>query len=466
MRFLSLIINFLLLSGWLCGCAKTTSESTSTNLRQDPQIQVYFNHKHTEKNKYTDPYRQINRSGDNLEALIVKEINSAQDSIDIAVQELRLPNIAQSLVKKYRQGIKIRVIIDNNYNRSLRKLAGSTLNKLSKEERLRYQELFTLVDTNKDGSLSEAEINKKDALRILHNADIPMIDDTADGSKGSGLMHHKFIIIDQQKVITGSANFTLSGTHGDFSNLETRGNVNHLLLINNQELASIFTEEFNLMWSNSLDDNQNSKFGLDKPVRSPQQIAFGDNLVTVQFSPTSSTQNWQNTTNGLIGKTLQNAHSSIDLALFVFSEQKLADILQNIQQKNVKIRGLFDAGFAFRYYSEALDLLGLSRSYRCKYEEGNNPWQTPLQTVGIPAIPRGDKLHHKFAIVDDNTVITGSQNWSTTANHNNDETVLIIQNPLIAAHFQQEFDRLYTKANLGLPQNLSAKLKSEQTKCQ
>ncbi|MDJ0633734.1 MAG: phospholipase D-like domain-containing protein [Xenococcaceae cyanobacterium MO_188.B29] len=463
-HFLSLIIIFVWLSGWLGACDRTKSEST--NLTQDPFIQVYFNHNQSQTSQYTDPYRQINRFGDNLEALVIKEINSAQNSIDIAVQELRLPNIAQALAKKYRQGVKIRVIIDNNYSRSLDELDSSTINKLSEQKRLRYQELFTLVDANKNGSLSATEINKKDALRILHNTGIPVIDDTADGSKGSGLMHHKLIIIDQKKVITGSANFTLSGMHGDFSNLETRGNVNHLLLISNQELANIFTEEFNLMWGDGLDGNQDSKFGLDKPVRSPQLIAFGDNLVTVQFSPTSSTQNWQNTTNGLIGKTLQNAHSSIDLALFVFSEQKLADILQNTQQKNVKIRGLFDAGFAFRYYSEALDLLGVSRSYRCKYEEGNNPWQTPLQTVGIPSLPRGDKLHHKFAIVDDNTVITGSQNWSTTANHNNDETVLIIQNPLVAAHFQQEFDRLYAKANLGLPQNLSAKLKSEQTKCQ
>lgn len=464
MGFLSLSIIFVLLSGWLCACDNNKSELT--NLKQDPFIQVYFNHNQTKTNKYTDPYRKINRFGDNLEALVVKEINSAQDSIDVAVQELRLPNIAQSLAKKHQQGVKIRVIIDNNYSRSLGELDSSTINKLSEQERLRYQELFTLVDTNKDGSLSAAEIAFKDALIILRNADISVIDDTADGSKGSGLMHHKFLIIDQQKVITGSANFTLSGMHGDFSNLETRGNVNHLLLINNQELANIFTEEFNFLWGDGLDGNKDSKFGLDKPVRVPRLIAFGDNLVTVQFSPTSSTQNWQNTTNGLIGKTLQNAHRSIDLALFVFSEQKLADILQNTQQKNVKIRGLFDAGFAFRYYSEALDLLGLSRSYRCKYEEGNNPWQTPLQTVGIPSLSRGDKLHHKFAIVDDNTVITGSQNWSPTANHNNDETVLIIQNPLVSAHFQQEFERLYTKANLGIPQNLSAKLKSEQTKCQ
>ncbi|MDJ0689845.1 MAG: phospholipase D-like domain-containing protein [Xenococcaceae cyanobacterium MO_188.B32] len=462
MVFASLRISFLLLPCLLCACGKTTLEST--NLKQDPYIQVYFNHRQTKNTNYSDPYRQIERFGDNLEALIIKEINSANNSVDLAVHELRLPNIAQTLAKKHQQGIKVRVIIDNNYNRFVKELISSKINKLTKQERLRYEELFTLVDANKNGSLSQTEINQKDALTILRNADIPVIDDTADGSKGSGLMHHKFIIIDRQKIITGSANFTLSGIHGDFSNLETRGNVNHLLLIDNRELATIFTEEFNLMWGDGLGGNRDSQFGLAKKRRSPQQVILGNSLVTVQFSPTSPTQNWSYTTNGLIGKTLQDANQSIDLALFVFSEQQLADILQSQQQQGVKIRGLFDRGFAFRYYSEALDLLGVSLTYKCKYEDNNNPWQTPLDTVGIPSLARGDKLHHKFAILDNSTVITGSQNWSAAANYNNDETVLIIQNPLVAAHFQQEFDRLYQQADLGIPQHLSAKLKREQTK--
>ena len=57
-----------------------------------------------------------------------------------------------------------------------------------------------LADTDKDGSLSDAEISSGDALAIVREAGIPMIDDTADGSKGSGLMHHKFIVIDGKTV--------------------------------------------------------------------------------------------------------------------------------------------------------------------------------------------------------------------------------------------------------------------------
>ena len=461
MYFIPLIVTVLLLPWLLFACTKVAPELT--NLKQDPYIQVYFNHKQTKKTNYQEFYRQIERYGDNLEAIIIEEINSADHSIDVAVQELRLPKVAQALAQKYQQGVKVRVILDNNYNRSLSEFTSLEIGRLNQRDRLRYQEFFTLVDSNKDGRLSQAEIEQKDALVILRNAGIPVIDDTADGSKGSGLMHHKFVIVDRQKVVTGSANFTLSGVHGDFANLATRGNVNNLMVIDNQQLATIFTTEFNSMWGDGLGGKQDSKFGLAKPARSLQQVSFGDNLVTIQFSPASPTQDWQSTTNGIIGTTLNRANRSIDLALFVFSEQKLADLLQRKQQEGVAIRALFDRGFAFRYYSEALDLLGVALRYQCKYEQGNNPWQEAIESVGVASLPTGDKLHHKFALIDGHTVITGSHNWSAAANHSNDETLLIIHNPRVAAHFQQEFDRMYQQADLGLPQHLLAKLKREQS---
>ena len=44
------------------------------------------------------------------------------------------------------------------------------------------------------------EIASGDALAIVRSAGVPVIDDTADGSKGSGLMHHKFVVIDGKTV--------------------------------------------------------------------------------------------------------------------------------------------------------------------------------------------------------------------------------------------------------------------------
>ena len=55
--------------------------------------------------------------------------------------------------------------------------------------------------------------------------------------------------------------------------------------------------------------------------------------------------------------------------------------------------------------------------------------------MGTPRLSRGDKLHHKFAVIDGKTVITGSFNWSPAAAHTNDETLLVIHSPTLAAHF-------------------------------
>jgi phosphatidylserine/phosphatidylglycerophosphate/cardiolipin synthase-like enzyme len=439
----------------IVGCQKISQRLT--NPAQDKFIQVYFNYQ-VNTSSYTDPYRQIEKTGDNLEQVIIDEIAAAKSTIDLAVQELNLPLVAQALAKSQQAGIKVRVILENNYSRPLSELNKREIKSLNQRDRQKYEQFQQLVDLNGDGYLSDQEISQRDALVILNNAEIPIIDDTADGSKGSGLMHHKFMVVDGQTVITGSANFTLSDVHGDVDNLDTKGNVNHLFRIENRELAAIFTEEFNYMW-------EDNKFGLDKPWRSPRSLNWENTEVTIQFSPISNSKDWHLSGNGLIGETLNKAEDSIDLALFVFSEQELADILQEKQQQGLIIQGIFDPGFAFRYYSEVLDMLGVTAYNRCQPETDNNPWNQPLNTIGVPNLAFGDKLHHKFALIDDQTIISGSHNWSQAANHLNDETLIVINNHQVAQHFDQEFQRLYQSAFLGLPQQVQSKLEQQQQKC-
>lgn len=446
----------------LVACSQDADKVNS--LPQDKFIQAYFNHRETKTQTYVDPYRKIERPGDNLEAIIIKEIDKAKSSIDLAVYELNLPLIAQALAKKQRDGVAVRVIIDNDYSRSFTALNAAEINQLDQRDRQKYEELVQLVDTNQDQELSPTEIAQGDALTILHQAGVKVIDDTADGSKGSGLMHHKFMIVDHQTVLAGSTNYTLSDIHGDFSNLETKGNVNHLLRIQNPQVANLFREEFNYMWGIP-ELGINPKFALAKPWRLPQSLNWQDTQITIQFSPTSSEQAWSYSTNGLIGKTIDSATKSVDLALFVFSAQELADILEHKQEEGIVIKGVFDPGFAHRYYSEMLDMLGITLYADCQPEANNHPWLNPLDTVGIPQLDSGDKLHHKFAVIDDQTVISGSHNWSEAANSQNDEAVIVITNSTVSQHFVQEFQRLYSSAILGLSAQVNSKLEQQQQKC-
>ena len=450
--------------GLVLTTACTKGFEGEVSLPQDRFIQAYFNHRETERN-YIEPYREIERAGDNLEAVIIEEIATAKSTIDLAVQELNLPLVAKALVQSHRSGVRVRVILDNEYSRSVSQLDRREIERLEGRDRQKYQRFFSFVDLNGDNNLDATEIAQRDALFILKQAGIPIIDDTADGSKGSGLMHHKFMVIDDKVVLTGSTNYTLSGIHGDLNDLATRGNVNHLLKINNAEVADLFTQEFNYMWGDSPDGGINSKFGLQKPWRSPKTITWENTEITVQFAPTSESQDWQLSTGGLIARTLEEATESVDLALFVFSEQKIANTLKQLQQRGIDIRGVFDRSFAYRYYSEVLDLLGITLYLRCQPEANNNPWATSLNTVGTPQIATGDKLHHKFTAIDDRTIISGSQNWSQAANRINDEALVVISNSTVARHFTQEFQRLYNSALLGLPPKIEREAKQQQQKC-
>ena len=431
----------------LCGCthAGVYIPWQQPEVPQAAGIEVLFNQRRGQT--YTSPLTGKKREGDNLEQALIEAIASARSEVLVAVQELTLPRIAQALIERHQAGVKVRVVLEHQYRQpwSLQHPAGLEPHAQQRLRRLK-------------------RLGHEDAIRLLDVAGVPVIDDTADGSSGSGLMHHKFVVIDQQVVLTTSANFTSSGIHGDGDAGQTRGNVNHLLRIKSEKLAEFFKAEFAQLWGDGPEGERDSRFGLQKDNGGTQTLVLNQQQVSVLFAP----HRRKNQTNGLtlIKQKLKNANDSIDLALFVFSAQELADVLAQKQAEGVAIRALIDQSFAYRSYSELLDLLGQQLpDHRCMIEKGNKPWSSPLTTAGVPQVPRGDKLHHKFAVIDNRTVITGSFNWSASAAHRNDETLLVIESPQLAAHFSREMDRLWESAQLGITPRLKNKLQQAQRRC-
>ncbi len=68
-------------------------------------------------------------------------------------------------------------------------------------------------------------------------------------------------------------------------------------------------------------------------------------------------------------------------------------------------------------------------------------------------------------MIDERTVITGSFNWSPSAAHQNDEVLLLIHSPLLAAHFTREMDRLWKGSDLGITERLARKLQDNRRRC-
>ncbi len=443
-RGLLVPLGLTLLAG--CGPAPAgVDRSVQPALPLPAGIRVAFNHREAER--YRSPVSGLWRPGDNLEALVLEAISEARQEILVAVQELSLPAVAQALVARHRQGLAVKVVLDNNYSTPWSRQHPVDL---TPHQRQRQAQLMAL--------------GQADAVELLLQAGVPLIDDRADGSAGSGLMHHKFMVIDRRVVVTGSTNFSPSCVHGDPEDPRTRGNVNHLLRFDSPALAAVFAGEFGRLWGDGPGGAPDSRFGLGKDSGAAQRVQVGDTTVEVLFAPHPRQDPHQGL--GWLAAQLASVQRTLDLSLFVFSAQNLADALAALPQRGVAVRLLADPGFASRPFSEVLDVLGVSRADGdCLLEADNRVWTRPLEGVGTPRLVGGDKLHHKFAVLDGVRVITGSFNWSPSAAHQNDETLLLIHSPQVAAHFTREMDRLWRGAELGVTGRLERGLARSRQRC-
>jgi phosphatidylserine/phosphatidylglycerophosphate/cardiolipin synthase-like enzyme len=428
--------------------------------------QAYFNY--SDSHSYTDPYRNVFRSGDNLEEVLLNGISRAHTTIDIAVHEFRLPLLAQALAAKAHQGVQVRIVLENDYNFALKDVDWNDVGNDYGDRRL--QEYFRLLDLNHDGKLSEGEFEERDAVYILRKAGIPIIDDTEGGGKGSALMHDKFMVIDRRDVLTGSTNYTLSDVHGDFLSLKTRGNANNLVtFFDEPEVARAFSEEFSYMWGDGPGGRKDSLFGQKKPHRDAKRIALSNgDFLNLQFSPTPASLGYEHSSAGLISRALKLAKKTIDIAQFVFSDQTLSNQLneQSMFHPEIEIRALVENRFAFQWYSQLLDMLGVEMlSDKCEVQENNQPWTRPIFSGGTPGLAAGDMLHHKFGVVDGYYTIFGSHNWTDSANEANDETVMVVESFDTGRAFSDEFSRQLHNGRVGLPDWVRQKIEKQKKEC-
>ncbi len=235
------------------------------------------------------------------------------------------------------------------------------------------------------------------------------------GVNPTKLMHNKFMVIDAGSVNnsyiwTGSLNWTDNQMLDDYNNM---------VLIQDQSLARAYTIEFQEMWggSGATPNAAASLAGAAKSDNTPHFFKIGGKDVQLYFSPSDATD-------ARIGDVIASANSTLEFALLTFTSNNLGTQVRNAKFANVVIRGLVDN------------------------PNDQNSQFTMLQGVGVNVVDATSPgiYHHKFCIVDaantasDPTVVTGSHNWSSSANTGNDENTLIIHDAAIANQFLQIFN--------------------------
>jgi len=321
--------------------------------------QVYFTNPGTEKGDETDIA---------MDDALIALIDGAKETIDLSIYDLDHPEIVDSLVAAHERGITVRMVGDADES-----------------------------DTHGYEALELAGVEQ--SLRTT-----------------SGIMHNKYVVVDERVVWTGSTNLTVNGLNR---------NNNDAVLLDSSELALEFTYEFEQMFYDEVfggrKTDQNSK----------HHIPFNDSHVSVYFAP-------QHEPVDVMKSLLAEADHSALFMVFSFTHPDLSAAVEDAFKDGVEVAGILDNGQTKPWYSkdEELALANIP-----VYLDGNE------NASGFS----GGKLHHKALIVDAGTdsdpfVVTGSFNWSKSADTRNDENLIVIREPAIVNQYKAQWCALMAQS--------------------
>jgi phosphatidylserine/phosphatidylglycerophosphate/cardiolipin synthase-like enzyme len=240
---------------------------------------------------------------------------------------------------------------------------------------------------------------------------------------GMKLMHSKFIVRDRQSVWTGSTNMTDDA----FTLME-----NNILEIDSPTLANYYAEDFEQIWEKENFDNTGNIH------TEPVPLTFSDQLASarVMFSP---------------GCGLE---IDSEIASRVRATKRRVRICSLLINSGTLINELGDLLRAGRVHVDGIyDRTQMAEVYVQWQEVTSNRWKVPaLQEIiaraglvgkkSTPYTPTGhhDFMHNKVLVIDD-TVITGSYNFSRSAQFNA-ENILFIESAPLAEAYSAYIDHL------------------------
>ena len=290
---------------------------------------------------------------------LAMSIDLARLSVDAAIYDLDLWSIRDALLRAYRRGVSVRIV-------------------------------------------TESDNIDRPEIQALKDAGIQVL-----GDRREGLMHNKFIVIDQLDVWSGSMNYTLSDAYGNYNNL---------VRIRSIKLAEDFTTEFEEMFLDDL-------FGPDTRAATPHStVMINGTTVEVYFSPDDNVAQH-------IIQLIREARQNIAFLAFSFTSDEIADAMLDRALAGITVTGIFDHS-----------------------QVGSNTGgeYTRLRSKGLDVRQIGGQslLHDKVIIIDNQIVITGSYNFSNNAEKHNDENCIIIHNSQIAKQYTDHFLKLYQDLSL------------------
>jgi len=152
--------------------------------------------------------------------------------------------------------------------------------------------------------------------------------------------------------------------------------------------------------------------------------AFPNIKIRIRFSPRGGAEK-------LILEEISKAQKQILVAVFSFTNMRIAKALVEAKNRGVKVYVITDEGQGeSRYGRKVLDFL-TSHGVKVKIKRGSG----------------GGLMHHKYAVIDGKIVLTGSYNWTYSAEKRNDENLVAIEGSRnLAKTYFENFKALWQHA--------------------
>lgn len=308
-------------------------------------IQIYF----------TDPTSPLSsQETGGIDQALAQAIDSAKLSVDVAIYSLSLNSVRDALINAHQRGVQVRMVMESD------------------------------------------NLDRTDP-QIIKDAGIPIL-----GDRREGLMHDKFVVIDNSEVWMGGMNFTDSGTYEDN---------NVMIRIRSVKMAENYTKEFEEMFSDDL-------FGDSVLAETPNpRVTIDDTPVDTYFSPDDGVQ-------AILLDIINTADESIYFMAFSFTTDSLGDAVRERARQGVTVAGV-------------MDVEQIASNVGTEFDA--------FRQAGLTVLQDGNdgQMHHKIIIIDESVVIVGSYNFSNSAETRNDENLIVIYNDAIAKLFVDEFQRVY-----------------------
>jgi len=318
--------------------------------------------------------------------LLIAHMRGAQKSIYAAVYSIDSVEIRDELYAAANRGIKVEIVLDY-------------------KKHIQHSKLFI----NPPKNLKIQELN-------------------TGNSTGNSYMHNKFTLFDIEtehaSLLTGAWNWTI---------LQEKIDPTFLMETSDPDILSIYIEEFERLYSGI---NSTKKFSDDKYKPFAKKILFDDCFVEIWFSPGIA----KNSVNQRILDLIDSAQSNIKIMVWRITKPAIASALRNQSENGVKITIIVDD-----YNAK------LNDSVFSKYKDVFNHKNIRIITDASRKIdteslgfkdPAGlnSFLHHHMMIVDNKTVLFGTNNWSDRGSYKNDENIIVTDSESVVNAFKFSFE--------------------------